>query len=406
MADNRTILPLIEYAPARFPPETIPYDLGDALWRGYGSQVKVDFPSPITAGQWQLTSQGWVGYVPLTPELGLALQPRVELGNLFGMLEYAYRLKSFRFLEGLIDCQSLAEFYERLAHILARRVLDRGRKGFYRAYLSETDRLPYVRGRMDIRHRIEQPWDCQLRCHYDEHTADLDENRILAWTLMRVAHSAACTERVLPTVRRAYHALRGFVSLNPYAPEDCVGRLYNRLNDDYHALHALCRFLLEHTGPTHLMGDRAVLPFLVHMPRLYELFVAEWLKEHLPPHLLLKAQEKVELGEGDLLSFNIDLVLYDADTGRPRCVLDTKYKSKDHAEAGDVLQIVAYAQMKGCRHAVLVYPDPLLHPLDHSVRSIRVQTLGFGLKGDLEQSGQAFLRRLLHSISAPSPSQR
>jgi 5-methylcytosine-specific restriction enzyme subunit McrC len=46
------------------------------------------------------------------------------------MLEYAYQLKSksFRFLEGLIDCQSLEDFYSQLAYLLARRILDRGRK--------------------------------------------------------------------------------------------------------------------------------------------------------------------------------------------------------------------------------------------------------------------------------------
>ena len=275
----RIILPLTEYVSARFPRESIPDALGEALWQYYSSQVAVDFPSPKTESQWQLTSQGWVGYIPLTPELGLALQPKVELGNLFRMLEYAYQLKgkSFRFLEGLVECQSLKEFYERLANVLAKRVLDRGRKGFYRAYLPETERLPYVRGRLDVRQAIQTPWDVRLQCHYEEHTADIEENQILAWTLSRIARSGMCTERVLPTVRRAYRALRGLVSTQPCSPQDCVGRLYNRLNDDYHPLHALCRFFLEHSGPSHEVGDRTVLPFLVNMERLYELFVAVWL---------------------------------------------------------------------------------------------------------------------------------
>ena len=139
MAKPQTILPLREYLPEQFPPEAIPDAVGEALWRNYSSQVNVDFPSPKTEGLWKLTAQGWVGYIPLTPELAFALQPKVELSNLFHMLEYAYRLKSFRFLEGLVACQSLEEFYERLASVLARRALDRGRKGFYRAYLPEAD---------------------------------------------------------------------------------------------------------------------------------------------------------------------------------------------------------------------------------------------------------------------------
>lgn len=399
-AQTKTILPLSEYIPQRFPRDAIPNDVGKVLWQDYDKQgrvVVVDFPSPKTDGQWQLTPQGWVGYIPLTPELGLALQPKVELGNLFRMLEYAYRIKSFRFLEGLVECQSLEEFYERLANVLARRVLDRGRKGFYRAYLPETERLPYVRGRLDVRQAIQTPWDIELRCHYEEHTADLEENQILAWTLQHIARSGMCTERVLPTVRCAYRALRGLVSVQPYGPRDCVGRLYNRLNDDYHPLHALCRFFLEHSGPSHEMGNQTVLPFLVNMENLYELFVAEWLKAHLPHNLLLKVQEKVDIGEGQGLRFKIDLVLLDAETGKTRCVLDTKYKAKEKPETNDVAQVVAYAEMKGCSEAVLIYPAPLSQPLDVFAGSIRVQSLTFSLKDDLEEAGQAFMQCLFNS---------
>jgi 5-methylcytosine-specific restriction enzyme subunit McrC len=201
------IIELTEYTPIRFPPRDISPLIGEMLWRNYGAQVAVDFPSPITDGQWQLTSQGWVGFIPLTPELGISLQPKVELKNLFGMLEYGYRLK-IRFLEGLWDSNSLEEFYERLANILARRVLDRGRKGFYRAYIPRNEKSGFIRGRMDLPAAIRRPWDTRIRCHYEEHTPDIPENQILAWTLSRIARSGACTERVQPTIRRAYRALQ------------------------------------------------------------------------------------------------------------------------------------------------------------------------------------------------------
>ncbi|MDZ7968068.1 MAG: hypothetical protein RM368_24475 [Nostoc sp. DedSLP03] len=104
---------------------------------------------PKTGARWRLTAQRWVGHIPLTNDFHIALCPKVKLGNLLRMLEYAYDLKSFRFLSGLVDCQTLLEFYERLADILAlaRRILNRGRQGFYRAYIAKTEHLPYVRGR-------------------------------------------------------------------------------------------------------------------------------------------------------------------------------------------------------------------------------------------------------------------
>ena len=390
------ILSLTEYTPARFPPDFISTDLGEILWRKYSPQITVDFPTPKTDGQWQFTSQGWVGFIPCTSELGIALRPKVELGNLFRMLEYAYKLKSFQFLEGLVDCKSLQEFYERLANVLAKRVLDRGRRGFYRTYLSETNDLPFIKGRVDVSQNIQKPWDVNIHCNYEVHTADIEENQILSWTLSRIAQSGMCTERVLPTVRRAYHALRGLASVIPYKSRDCIGRLYNRLNDDYQPLHALCRFFLEHSGPSHEYGDRTMLPFLVNMERLYELFVAEWLKAHLPPHVMLKVQERVNVGEDQGLSFNIDLVLYNAETGKALCVLDTKYKAKEEPDRNDVAKAVAYAEMKRCTEAILVYPVSSVKALDAPFGKIRVKNMTFSLAGDLEEAGQAFLSKLLN----------
>ena len=249
------VISLVEYIPQRIPEDSIPESVGVTLWKKYSSQVTVDFPSPKTDQHWQLTSQGWVGFIPCTPELGISLKPKVDLQNLFRMLEYAYRLESFKFFQDLINCDSLEDFYENLAIVLAQRILDRGRKGFYRSYLSEIDVLPFIKGRINVRQAIKKPWRVKLQCHYEEHTSDIAENQILYWTLSRIAKSGICSERALPKVRRAYHSLRGFSSLLPFKPCDCIGRIYNRLNDDYQVLHSLSRFFLEHSGPSHELGD-------------------------------------------------------------------------------------------------------------------------------------------------------
>ncbi|MBI1882033.1 MAG: restriction endonuclease [Chloroflexi bacterium] len=321
------------------------------------------------------------------------LKPKVALANLFRMWEYAYRLNSFRLLEGLVNCQSLAECYENLAHVLALRVLDRWRKGFYRAYLSQAEQLPYVRGRLDLRPETHRPGQVSLACRYEEHTADIADNQILAWTLWGIARSGLCTERVLPAIRRAYQALQGLVTLTPHGPQACMGRGYHRLNEDYRPLHALCRFFLDQSGPSHSLGDRTMLPFLVDMAHLYELFIAEWFKTHLPPHLDLKAQEQVDLSQSNALHFKIDLVLYERETGQARSVLDTKYKTGSPTP-DDIAQVMAYAKVKRCREAILIYPTPPTYPLDETIDGLRIRSLTFALDGDLEQAGQIFLQDL------------
>jgi 5-methylcytosine-specific restriction enzyme subunit McrC len=389
---------LEEYVPKSLARERISEDVERVLAESYSAQVQIEAPQYLTGYQWRLTSQGWAGYIPLTAEFGLRLKPKVEIGNLFRMLEYAYRLRepSFRFLDDLIGCQTLEDYYERLANVLAKRVLDRARKGFYRDYVGQEEQLSYVRGRLDVARSAVQPWDVRPHCHYQEHTADIEDNQLLAWTLWDITRRGVCTERVLPFVRQAYRGLQGLTSLQPFPPAACTGRRYNRLNEDYHPLHALCRFFLQQIGPSHRQGDRLVVPFLVNMESLFEMSVAEWLKAHLPPRWRVKAQERYLIGDSNGPRFDIDLVLYDTESGVVRCILDTKYKAPDAPAAADISQVVAYAEAKGCNEAVLIYPIPLRSPLDaHVGKRIQVRSLTFALDGDLEEAGQHFLGVLL-----------
>jgi len=383
---------LIEYESKKFPISEIGKEVGMMIWRNYSRQVEVEFPNPKTDEQWQLTARGWVGRIPLNSEMELYLEPKVPLENIFGMLEYAYNLDSFEFLDGLTDCSCLAELYERLAKLLALKVLDRGRKGLHRAYQPQAGRLPYVRGRLDMRRTCLKPWKVNPECHYEEHTPDVEDNQILAWTLQRILHSGVCTERSLPQVRQAYRTLRGLATPMPFGPQDCVGRIYNRLNQDYHPIHALCRFFLEQSGPGHRVGDRTMIPFLVNMARLYELFVAEWIKVHLPPEFSIEPHEKVIIGQGGDIRFDIDMVMYEKATQRACCVLDTKYKAPTHPENADISQVVTYATTKRCHNAVLIYPSPVT--LNDMFGDIRVSSLTFSFDGDLDEAGQTFLQHL------------
>lgn len=393
---ERHIIALEEYRPRLLPREELPSAAGELLWRQYSNQVQVEFPSPATGGQWRLTAQGVVGHIPLTPELSIALLPKVPMRSIFGMLEYAYGQQSFRFLDGWYEAHSLDELYERLAEALARRVLRRCRDGLVRAYVGQSDELSVVRGSLNVRRMASRPWDTRLECHYQEHTADIDDNQILAWTLFVISRSGLCRpDRALPTVHRAFRQLQGAVELTPISAAACVGRRYHRLNADYAPLHALCRFFLESAGPHQTAGERAMLPFLVDTARLYEQFVSAWLAGHLPPGLRLVAQEPFTIDQGSGLAFAIDLVIRDGATGAGRCVLDTKYKRVDTPSTSDVAQVVAYAEATGCQEAFLIYPTAPHRPLDAIIGAIRVRSVVFAVDRQLDEAGAEFLRAIL-----------
>jgi 5-methylcytosine-specific restriction enzyme subunit McrC len=382
---------LIEYQPVLLPASALDERAASLLWRRYRSQIEIEPPSFRTGDQWRLTAQGWAGFIPLTRTIGLMLQPKVSLSSLFAMIEVAYALTSLHFLPGLVQVNSLPDIYTRLARLLAQRILARGQRGLYRAYLPVQEATPYVRGRIQTASLPHALANGTVACSYHQVTADVEENHILVWTLHTILRSALCTGETLMLVQRAYRLLAGQVSLKAVTASACRGRVYTRLNQDYAPLHALCAFFLDHSGPGHTVGDQSMLPFLVDMARLYEQFVAAWLTQRLAPTHRVAAQVHTPVSAE--LHFTIDLVI---SAGRQRWVLDTKYKTPANGpDAADVAQILAYAQLQGAQEAILIYPTPIAQPLDVQVRGVRLRTLTFGLDSDLNVAGEAFVANLV-----------
>ncbi|AFZ24397.1 McrBC 5-methylcytosine restriction system component [Cylindrospermum stagnale PCC 7417] len=387
------IIQITEYETKSFQHDEISDLAGIELYEKYKIQVDVEFPNYKTRNKWQLKAKGWVGYIPLNSGFALKINPKVPIQNLLGMLEYAYNLKSFSFLEGLINCESIEDFYNRLAYILAQKIIERCRKGLYRAYVPKIEQLAYARGRINLQQIIQKPWNVKLKCEYEEHTADIIENQILFWTLFNIGHSRFCSEKVSLIVRQAYHAMQGMVTLQLCNSADCIHRQYNRLNEDYRILHYLCRFFLENIGPSNERGNHKILPFLVEMARLYEMFVTEWLKENTPQGYFFKQQHLMQIGQNR--QFSIDLLLCDAATGKTLAVLDTKYKTPEKAASSDIHQMISYANTTQCKQAFLIYPKDLTQPLNIKSDNIQVRSLTFSLENNLNHAGQTFLKNLL-----------
>lgn len=384
-------LDLVEHETTELPPEALSDEHAKSLWDEFRSEVEIEAPSFRTGGCWKITPRGYVGHFKTGSGLDVSIGPKVPLANLFRMLEYAYKLQSFRFLEGEVALDSFDEFLDRLAMHLAHGVLTRARRGFSKTYEGDEDKLPYLRGALDWQRVLSHPCVDSIPCRFEEQTSDNESHRILSWTLLRIARSGRGSRRSRPIVRRAFRAVVSAARPVPVTAVACVGRRYDRLDEDYRPLHILCRFFLENLGPSHDHGERHMIPFLVDMARLYERFVAEWLRENLPPHLRLEAKRKYDIDTAVGSRFEMDLVVSDKATGRVLVVLDTKYKRARSPDAGDVAQVVAYATALECEHAVLVYPSSDISPMDRPVGGKRVRSLAFDVGEDLQAAGRRFL---------------
>ena len=397
MTGETRVIELFEYERQELSRQELPLEAAQLIRDNYPGKISIEQISFKPDSGWRVCSEGWVGYIPLTPDLALRLSPRkgVSIKNIFRMLEYAYDINSFELQEGLIDCRYCEDLYERLAAALAERVLKRGKRGYYRTYQSQSDYLSCIRGRIDMKRACTSPWQAMPFCHFEEHTADVEENRILAWTLSQILRSGICSNRTLPTVRQAFRRLAQLTEIMPCGPGDCVGRVYNRQNLDYEPMHALCRFFLECNGPGLYAGDRKMIPFLVNMARLYELFVSRWLERNLPcERYRVQSQEQISIDPDRNINFRIDMSIFDRISQSCAFVMDTKYKIGG-PKTEDIEQVSAYAEAKGCTEAILVYPECHGNQLDGRVGRIRVRSATFSLSDDPEHAGRKFIEESL-----------
>ena len=386
---------LVEHEPIRLPAAALPLATGWQLWQQFdqtGRRLQVAFPGIPTDEHWELTNLGYAGLITLRGAPPLHLEPRLPLHNLFALIDIAYDLHSFRWLDGWDDCNTLPAYFDRLAHYLAHAIARRRRQGLYQAYVERQETLPVVRGRLLTAEYGRRPDPITLPCHYAEATIDNVDNQILLWTLLQLSRTGLASADTLSQIRRTVRNLAG-ISVRPFRPPDCLGRSYSRLNQDYAALHQLCGLLLAGLAPADLDGHTALPAFLINMAELFERFVFRWLQVALPTSWQLNAQETVYLDDQGQHRFELDLVL--RHNGAIHAILDTKYKRPAGGPStGDIAQIIAYAQAIGSPAAYLIYPMPLPRPLTTTIGSVQLQTLHFDLSQPLADAGAAFLTQL------------
>lgn len=387
-----TLLELTEFTPRFLPRAALPEAVGETLWRDYAPQVAVQPPSFQNQHQWQFVAQGWVGFIPLPADWLIVLQPKLPVSQVLGMLEYAYGL-DMRWLAGETAVATLTEFYERLALALAQQVLRRGRRGFFATYTPTVAQLPFVRGKLMVEAALRRPATTYVPCHFDAFSTDNRHNQLVYAALMMILRHPLCGPHSRPMVQRACQLLQGVATLLPLTAADGRVIVYTRLNEDYRPMHRLCRFFLEHSGPSLRWGSHPMTPFLIDMDHLFEMFVAAWLQRHLAPAWQLTIQESVTSASG-AIRLRMDGVIRERASGKVRYVLDTKYKVAARPAHEDIFQIAYYARQQNAPEAVLIYPAPLAQPLDEQLGQLRLRTLTFDIGSDLEAAGQALLREL------------
>ncbi|MFF2192913.1 McrC family protein [Streptomyces sp. NPDC058157] len=290
------------------------------------------------------------------------------------------------------------------------------RHGVRRDYLTREDDLPVVRGRLladrqILRHhgRLDR-----LACRFDEHDADVPDNRLCAAALERVARTA----RPDGLRARARRAAAQFAALAPTPLGDLravvAGLEYHRHNAHYRSAHRWAELLLSGGGLDGLFGagPLASRAFLVDMNGLFEDFVTRLLQEGAAGSglgLRVDAQARHrrvlfdERARSPYSEVRPDVLILGERDGRPfRLPVDAKYKLYDRKKlsTADLYQAFLYAHALGTPAACV-----LVHPGGPEATGARVAVRDWdGATSARVRSVAVDLRWLLGRLAGPEPS--
>lgn len=226
----------------------------------------------------------------------------------------------------------------------------------------------FLRGQLNVVAQMRQPAGRQhcFQIRHDVFMPDRPENRVLKFVLERI-----CTLTQLPDNWRLAQELRNQLAEIPasrYPHRDLSAWSDERLMAHYRAVKPWCELILIDQMPLSVSGQWQGMSLLFPMPKLFEQYVAGWLRTNLSPDASLRTQARSEFlcqhQDESMFRLEPDLLVTKGDR---RWVLDTKWKRIDAKRRdnnyglgqADFYQLFAYGQkyLKGAGELVLIYPS-------------------------------------------------
>ena len=342
-------------------------------------------PIPGKLEQYCLTPAATVGALEVG-DLSVRIEPKIGIPQLLSLACYA--IGRVRFREDDFDFPEEEALPDAVALALSAAARQAFSGGLFHGYLGREDALTTVRGRVrfdeQIRRRYGFPLPAEVR--YDEFTADILPNRLVAAAVRRLGGL-----RLRSTVarRRLSHVrtqLEG-VSLREY-PRNAVPRVaFDRLNAHYRGVVALARLVLRQASYEAERGEVRVSGFLMDMNAVFQEFLTVALRERLKLPARAFCERRIEsLDERGRVRLRPDLVW--TEEGRTVFVGDAKYKRADFGiRNADIYQLLAYSTAAGLPGGLLIYAkgeaEGRAYTVRHAGKCLRI--LALDLSGSLDE---------------------
>ncbi|WP_406464207.1 McrC family protein [Streptomyces sp. NBC_00111] len=364
----------------------------------YGDRVEAALPDDVAAwlstrkllemhrtaaaGVWSLRAISTVGSVRIghgPSAVDITITPKVPIDRLVFLLGYARDPKGWQNRE--VELPQRSELFPAVATAFARQAERALRHGLLQGYRTVQEALPVLRGRLREHEQLRRRFGLMVpaEVEYDDYSADIAENRLLAAAARRLLRLPGLGAGVQGQLGRVLSRLDG---VTPWVPGHPLPDWQStRLNARYVTALHLAELVLRAGSfdlEPHTPDDVRPLQvdgFLFNMNIVFEDFVTTALREALRPYGgRSSAQDPQYLDVNSQVRMLPDLVWYGPDD-RPCAIADAKYKAgkKGGFPDADLYQMLAYCTALSLRRGHLLYAAGNRTLTGHTVRQAGVE---------------------------------
>ena len=278
----------------------------------------------------------------------------IRIQNIYYMLAYAFHVLNEQGYKN-ITTEDFDNTAELCAAILARGIKIQIKRGLGKEYISRTESLASLRGKIDITESIKTQalQRRQLVCSYDEFSVNSFMNRIIKSTILLLLRADIAKTRK----KELKKLLVYFDDVDPIDLHSVNWNMqYNRNNQTYRMLIGICYLIIKGLLQTQSDGTTKLMDFLdeQRMHRLYEKFILEYYRKEYPQITANASQIPWQLDDdmGAMLPvMQTDIML---SYGEKTLIIDAKYYAhttqlqydKHTLHSGNVYQIFTYVKNK------------------------------------------------------------
>ena len=278
----------------------------------------------------------------------------IPVKNIYYMLAYAFQVLNEDGYKS-VATEQFNNVADLCSAILCRGVSLQLKKGLGREYISETEMLSGLRGRIDITESIKTQAMLrrQMVCTYDEFSVNTYKNQVIKTTMLKLLHVDIDKKRK-KEIKKLLVFFDEVNELDVYSIR--WNQQYSKNDQTYRMLIAICYLVLKGLLQTTSNGSVKMMDFIdeQRMCRLYEKFILEYYrKEH--PELTANASQIpwiVDDGVKDMLPIMQSDIMLSKEN--QVLIIDAKYYKntmqtqfeKQTLHSGNLYQIFTYVKNK------------------------------------------------------------